>query len=295
MDRVTLDLLNAANRGAFVAALGAVMEHAPWIADEAFAARPFLSVSSLYQSMVRAVRNASDERQLAFIKGHPELAGKVAREAVLTADSAAEQRSVGLDRLTEEEFATFQRLNDSYRAKFGFPFVICVRRHGKDSILRQFSRRLENNISAERETALSEIFHIAALRLDQRVDGPDRLNVHGKLSTHVLDTHAGRPAAGVAIEFCEIMANGTSLVLVRAKTDADGRTERPLVSRRPIPIATYELRFAVGDYFTERAVTLTGPRFLDLVPVRFAVAEPEGHYHVPLLVTPWAYSTYRGS
>jgi 2-oxo-4-hydroxy-4-carboxy-5-ureidoimidazoline decarboxylase len=295
MERVTLDLLNTANRGAFVAALGAVMEHAPWVAEEAFGARPFSGVASLYQAMIDVVRNASDERQLVLLRGHPELAGQVAREGSLTADSTAEQGSVGLDRLTEEEFATFRRLNDSYRAKFGFPFIVCVRRHGKDSILRQFSRRLENNISAERETALSEIFHIAALRLDQRVDGPDRLNVHGRLSTHVLDTHAGRPAAGVAIEFCEIMANGTSLVLVRAKTDADGRTERPLISRRPIPIATYELRFAVGDYFTERAVRLAGPRFLDVVPVRFAVAEPEGHYHVPLLVTPWAYSTYRGS
>jgi len=295
MHRVTLDFLNTANRDAFVAALGTVMEHAPWIAEATYEARPFSGVSSLYQAMVGAVRNADDEHQLAFIKGHPELAGKVAREGSLTADSAAEQGSIGLDRLTEEEFATFQRLNDAYRSKCGFPFIICVRRHGKDSILREFSRRLENAASAEREIALSEIFRIAALRLDQRVDGPDRLSVHGKLSTHVLDTHVGRPATGVAVEFCEITANGISLVLLRDKTDADGRTERPLISGRPIPIATYELRFAVGDYFAGHGVTLPEPRFLDVVPVRFAVAEPEGHYHVPLLVTPWAYSTYRGS
>src|SRR5580693_9343040 len=128
-----------------MAAIGEVMELAPWVADEAYAARPFASVAALYQAMTDAVRRAGDARQRALIDGHPDLAGKAAREGKLTADSTAEQAGAGLDRLSDDEFATFHRLNDAYRAKFGMPFIVCVRRHGKESILRQFERRLKND------------------------------------------------------------------------------------------------------------------------------------------------------
>jgi 2-oxo-4-hydroxy-4-carboxy-5-ureidoimidazoline decarboxylase len=295
VDTVSLDALNSADRVAFLAAVGEVMELAPWVADEAYAKRPFASIAALYQTMTDAVRNANVERQRALIDGHPDLAGKAARAGTLTADSTAEQAAAGLDRLTEEEFATFHRLNDAYRSKFGMPFIVCVRRHGKASILREFERRLQNDAATERQTALSEIFRIAALRLDQRVTGPDRLKVHGHLSTHVLDTHGGHPAAGVAVELCEIGTGGVARTLLRAVTNADGRTDAPLMSGAPIPIATYELRFAVSDYFARQGAPLADPPFLGVVPIRFAVAEPEGRYHVPLSVTPWAYATYRGS
>ncbi|MGA9322027.1 MAG: 2-oxo-4-hydroxy-4-carboxy-5-ureidoimidazoline decarboxylase [Xanthobacteraceae bacterium] len=294
MNPVSLDSLNAADRKAFTAAIADVMELAPWVADEAFAKRPFASLAALYQAMTDAVKNAGDERQRALINGHPDLAGKAARAGKLTADSTAEQAAAGLDQLSEQEFADFHRLNDAYRAKFGMPFIVCVRRHGKASILREFERRLNNDAAAERNTALTEIFRIAALRLDQRVTAPDRLKVHGHLSTHVLDTHGGHPAAGVSIELCEIGAGGTR-TLKRAATNADGRTDQPLMSGMPIPIATYELRFAVSDYFAQQRAPMADPPFLGVVPIRFAVAEPEGRYHVPLSVTPWAYSTYRGS
>ena len=295
MQPISLEALNAADRDTFVTALGEVMEHSPWVAEAAYAARPFSGLAALYRAMVDAVRNAGDARKLALIKKHPELAGKVAREGALGADSAAEQESVGLNRLTDEEFATFHRLNDAYGAKFGIPFIVCVRRHTKDSILREFARRLENDTAAERDAALNEIFRIAALRLDQRVEAPDRLKVTGQLSTHVLDTHGGGPAAGVAIELWEIAASGFIRLLVSGLTNNDGRTDKPLISGRPIPIAVYELRFGVGDYFRRQRVGASEPPFLGVVPVRFAVAEPESHYHVPLLVTPWSYATYRGS
>ena len=108
--------------------------------------------------MTDAVENAGDERQRALINGHPDLAGKAAREGKLTANSAAEQAAAGLDRLSEQEFADFHRLNDAYRAKFGMPFIVCVRRHGKASILREFARRMTNDAATERQTALGEIF-----------------------------------------------------------------------------------------------------------------------------------------
>jgi 2-oxo-4-hydroxy-4-carboxy-5-ureidoimidazoline decarboxylase len=295
MQPIPLETLNTADRKTFAAVVGEVMELAPWVADEAYAARPFATVAALYAAMTDAVRKAPDERQRALIDGHPDLAGKAAREGNLTADSTAEQAGAGLDRLTEAEFAEFHRLNDAYRKKFGMPFIVCVRRHGKASILQQFEQRLQNDAASERAAALGEIFRIAALRLDQRVTGPEQLKVHGQLSTHVLDTYAGHPAAGVAIELCEIGAAGGARLLKRTVTNADGRTDQPLFTGTPIPIATYELRFAVGAYFAKQLVKLSDPPFLDLVPVRFAVAEPEGKYHVPLLVTPWSYSTYRGS
>jgi 2-oxo-4-hydroxy-4-carboxy-5-ureidoimidazoline decarboxylase len=295
MNPVSLDSLNAADRKAFTAAIGDVMELAPWVADEAYAKRPFANLAALYQAMTDAVKKAGEDRQKALINGHPDLAGKAAREGKLTADSTAEQAAAGLDRLSEQEFADFHRLNDAYRSKFGMPFIVCVRRHGKASILRQFERRLANDAAAERNTALTEIFRIAALRLDQRVTAPDRLKVHGHVSTHVLDTHAGHPAAGVAIELCEIGADGAARTIKRTITNADGRTDQPLMSGMPIPIATYELRFAVSDYFARAGAPMADPPFLGVVPIRFAVAEPEGRYHVPLSVTPWAYATYRGS
>jgi 2-oxo-4-hydroxy-4-carboxy-5-ureidoimidazoline decarboxylase len=242
-----------------------------------------------------AVRAAPADQRLALIKGHPDLAGKAARAGVMTNESTAEQASVGLDRLSDAEFAQFHRLNNTYREKFGIPFIVCVRRHSRDSILRQFERRVQNGTAAETEAALGEIFRIAALRLDQRVAAADRLKVHGRLSTHVLDTHAGRPAAGVAVELVQLSANGEHVAIARATTNRDGRTDEPLIAGRPLPIGHYELRFHVADYFASLGTPQGDPPFLDLVPVRFAVAEPEGHYHVPLLVTPWSYSTYRGS
>jgi 2-oxo-4-hydroxy-4-carboxy-5-ureidoimidazoline decarboxylase len=241
------------------------------------------------------VRAAPPERQLELIRAHPDLAGKAARAGRLTADSKAEQASASLDRLSEAELAQFHRLNDAYREKFAIPFIICVRRHGKDSILQQFEHRLRNATAAETETALTEIVRIGALRLDQRVAAADRLAVHGRLSTHVLDTRGGTPAAGVAIELFELTAGGERAPIARAATNRDGRTDAPLIAGRPLPIARYELRFHVADYFARLGAAQADPPFLDVVPIEFAVAEPEGHYHVPLLVTPWSYTTYRGS
>ena len=292
MTQISLDAINNADKTAFIAALGDVFEHAPWVAETVHAARPFPSLAALYAMMTSTVRSANANQRHALINGHPDLA---ARAGTLTQESNAEQASAGLDRLSKTELTKFTRLNNAYRAKFGIPFIICVRRHGKESILRQFERRLEHDVTTELETALTEIFRIAGLRLAERVSAPDQLKVHGRLSTHVLDTHSGRPAAGVAIELSEVSGAGVTRTIERATTNDDGRTDRPLIDGRPVPIGRYELRFAIGDYFAGQTILLADPPFLDVVPVQFAVADPEGHYHVPLLVTPWSYSTYRGS
>jgi 2-oxo-4-hydroxy-4-carboxy-5-ureidoimidazoline decarboxylase len=292
---ISLDQLNSADRAQFAAALGGIYEHSPWVAEAVLAKRPFSSLAALHDAMSGAVKAADDVRRLALLNAHPDLAGKAARAGTMTADSTAEQGSVGLDRLSEAEFDNFQRLNNAYRTKFGFPFIICVRRHSKDSIFRQYEVRLGNDVASERDAALAEVARIAALRLDQHVSASERLKVHGHLSTHVLDTYHGRPASDVAFELHELSSRGEGRLLASGATNADGRTDRPLISGRPVPIGRYELRFSIGDYFARHGVALSDPPFLDVVPLQFSVAEPEGHYHVPLVATPWSYATYRGS
>jgi 2-oxo-4-hydroxy-4-carboxy-5-ureidoimidazoline decarboxylase len=291
---LTLAALNEMSAADFCAHLGNVYEHAPWIAVAAAARRPFATIAALYAAMRAAMRQASTAERLALARGHPDLAGKAARAGALTTDSTGEQASAGLDRLDEAELAAFHRLNDAYRAKFGFPFIICVRRHTKDSILASFAKRLAHAPEAELRTALEEIDRIAALRLDALVAGEGRLDVAGRLSTHVLDTHSGRPAAALVVELRELSASGAGRLVARVVTNEDGRTDA-LIADRPVPIGRYELSFAVGDYFARRGVVLADPPFLDTVPVRFAVADPEARYHIPLLATPWSYATYRGS
>ena len=295
MTQRTLSDLNACHRDDFVAALSNIFEYSPWIAEQAASMRPFAGVKQLFDTMKAAVDRAPSELWLALIKAHPDLANKTQRAAGLTAESSAEQNSVGLDRLSDAEFAAFERVNNAYRSKFGFPYIVCVRRHTKDSILRDFERRLPNDANTEMQKSIEEICRIAALRVDQLVIGDDRLQVHGLLSTHVLDTHSGKPAAGIAVELVELSDLGLSRVVTRAITNADGRTDPPLIGGRPVPIGRYELTFSVGKYFAERQVATSDPPFLDQIPLRFAVSEPEGHLHVPLLVTPWSYATYRGS
>ena len=295
MSQKSLSDLNVCSKADFVTALANVFEYSPWIAEQAASARPFAGVNALFAAMKAAVQGAGPDQRLALIKAHPDLADKTQRAAGLTAESSAEQNSVGLDRLSDAEYQAFERVNNAYRAKFGFPYVVCVRRHTRDSILRDFERRLPNDAKAEVQTSIGEICRIAALRLDQLVASEDKLPVHGRLSTHVLDTHSGRPAAGISIELAELSDLGQSRVVARAVTNSDGRTDQPLIGGRPVPIGRYELTFHVGAYFAGRGVPLSDPPFLDRIPLQFAVSDPEGHLHVPLLVTPWSYATYRGS
>jgi 2-oxo-4-hydroxy-4-carboxy-5-ureidoimidazoline decarboxylase len=289
-----LAALNAADRDAFVVALGGVFENAPWVAERASTQRPFATVADLHSALMAAVLGAGEAEQMAFIRGHPELGGKVARAGAMTAESRQEQGSLGLDRLSEAEYTRFERLNGDYRARFGIPFIICVRRHTRDSILDNFERRLGNAPLAERGAALEEIGHITRLRLVEAVQGPGKPKTEGRLSTHVLDTVSGKPAAGVKVTLKELGSSADGL-LKETITNADGRTDAPLLGGGPLRIGTYEIAFHIGAYFAAHAVAASRPPFLDVVPIRFGIAEPEGHYHVPLLASPWAYSTYRGS
>ena len=165
----SLGEINAMPAADFAAALGDVFEHAPWVAERAAADRPYPTVAALHDGLMQAVHGVSVATQLAFVRGHPELGGKLARAGAMTAASRSEQGGVGLDRLDDEEFARFARLNAAYRERFGFPFIICVRNHTRASILAELGRRLANDPAAELATAFAEIGHITRLRLDAKV------------------------------------------------------------------------------------------------------------------------------
>ena len=115
------------------------------------------------------------------------------------------------------------------------------------------------------------------------------------LSTHVLDTSNGRPAVGVSLTLTRLEPDGTRTRLAETRTNADGRTDTPLLSGADLVAGMYEIEFRVGDYFCAQGMALSAPTFLDTVPLRFGIADPAANYHVPLLVSPWSYSTYRGS
>ncbi len=166
---LTVAHVNRMDRATFIQTLGGVFESSPWVAERVWAARPFSGVATLHAAMCEAVRAASRPRQLALLSAHPDLAGRAARAGAMTASSIAEQASAGLDRLTDEEYERFARLNGAYTAKFGFPFIIAVRRHDKAGILAAFELRLGHTMDAEIATALDQVFEITRLRLDALV------------------------------------------------------------------------------------------------------------------------------
>jgi hydroxyisourate hydrolase len=115
------------------------------------------------------------------------------------------------------------------------------------------------------------------------------------VTTHILDVSIGRPAQGVRVELYDLGGGSGRTLVADVTTNADGRTDKPLISADAARAGQFELVFHVGDYFRSQGVQLPNPPFLDIVPIRFGVADPQAHYHVPLLVSPWSYSTYRGS
>jgi 2-oxo-4-hydroxy-4-carboxy-5-ureidoimidazoline decarboxylase len=152
-------------REAFLAAFGHLYEYSPWVAERAWAKAPFADAEALKAAFQTAIAEATAEEQLALLRAHPQLADKAAIAAGLTADSAAEQASAGLDRLTEAEFAEVHALNRAYAERFGFPFIICVRLQDKAGILAAMRRRLAGVPETEFAEALAQVGLISGLRL----------------------------------------------------------------------------------------------------------------------------------
>lgn len=162
---IALSALNSMSTAEFVAQVGGVFEHSPWIAERAAARRPFTSREHVLDTMLAVVEAASLEEQMALIRAHPQLGARGRRRAELTDASAREQKRAGLDACSDEQFAELLRLNASYVERFGFPFILAVRKHDPGSILANFNSRLHNDPDAERRAALTQIGLIAGHRL----------------------------------------------------------------------------------------------------------------------------------
>lgn len=158
---------NRLDEDRFVAAFGHLFENSPWIAQRAWKARPFADDDAMHAAMIAVARGATEDEKLTLLRAHPELAGTAARAGDMTSDSVSEQGGAGLDRLTEDVFRRFDRLNEAYRGKFGFPFIIAVRGRGKTEILDAFEARLAHDRPTEIDTAIDQIAIISRMRLDR--------------------------------------------------------------------------------------------------------------------------------
>lgn len=167
---ISLSALNRLPDEQFVAHLADIYEHSAWVARIVAGGRPFSAIGVLHDAMAAAVRAAPIADQDRLIRAHPDLAGKAAKAGHLTAASTNEQAHAGLDRMSESQFERFDALNDAYRQRFGFPFIIAVRDHGVEDILRAFVTRLDHSLEQERAAALEQITRIARLRLNDKIE-----------------------------------------------------------------------------------------------------------------------------
>ena len=168
---MTLRALNAMDRDAFVASIGWVFEHSPWVAERAYAAKPFGSVDALHEALIAEMRRATRDEQMALLRAHPDLGAR----ARMSDSSTAEQAGAGLDRLTPLQFDTLQRLNREYRERFDFPFLIAVKGSTVAEILAALDSRRQAGQDEEFDEALRQVSRIARFRLETMLgDGQDQ-------------------------------------------------------------------------------------------------------------------------
>jgi len=212
---------------------------------------------------------------------------------LMSADSREEQSKSGLLSMDAEERAKFKRMNELYKTKFGYPFMLAVRNASKSKILSALEGRLKNS-SPQREfmVALDQVHNIAWMRLLSKVNTDD---AEVFLTCRVLDTANGIPAKNMKIVLTRLTPEESAGVVGEFMTDNDGRLEGGPALKHDFVVGTYEWSFYAGDYFASKGQFMNGTPFLEIIPVRFGIDNPDEHYHVPLLVSPWGYSTYRGS
>ena len=167
MNPMNLGELNTRDRDAFVEALGWIFEDSPWVAERAWARRPFASLEALHQAMIDVVQQASEPEQLALLCAHPDLGTR----ARISDASTGEQRGAGLDRLDVAEYERLQRLNGEYRRRFGFPFLFAIKGSTKEDVLTALEARVGRSRDEELAEALRQVFRIAGLRLEDVLRG----------------------------------------------------------------------------------------------------------------------------
>lgn len=281
----------------YVQTFGGLFEEAPWVAEHSYGMRPFASFEHMMNVMKQVVLAADTEIKLQLLRNHPDLGAHIR----MSDSSVQEQAGAGLNSLSPVQFEEMNRLNRDYTDRMGFPFIMAVKGHHPDSILLAMRRRNERSRDEEFRTALGEVFKIASIRLEQWVAqaGTVSANSEGRITTHVLDTSRGAPAAGVNVELYRMTCDKEMENWSRAGssvTNTDGRLDAPLLDGTGLQTGIYELRFHVEKYYARHLREGDRPSLLwTVVPIRFAVSDANSHYHIPLLIAPGGYSTYRGS
>ena len=296
------NLLEGESKDTVLSVLGGIYEHSPWVAETLYESKiascgagnaTIKNVRHLFDAMSAIVDDASQEQKMELVRAHPDLAAKVEKLSTLTRESQEEQSRAGLGTLTEEERTKFLALNEAYRAKFGFPFILAVRNASKHTVLAAIEGRIGNSAEVEFATALAQVHKIAWMRLLAAIDTPEPT---GFLTCHVLDTANGCPAANMRVQLHRLSPPESAGLVAEFVTNDDGRLPGgPALKGKDFQVGVYQWTFFVGDYFARKGTYISGTPFLDEVPIRFGIDDPTEHYHVPLLVSPWSFSTYRGS
>jgi 2-oxo-4-hydroxy-4-carboxy-5-ureidoimidazoline decarboxylase len=277
--------------------LGGIYEHSDWVAQE-LAKKDNLksleTVTALASAMKSIVDGASHECKLELLCNHPDLCEKVDKMKELTKESQEEQSKSGLQSLTDEERETFHKNNTAYRMKFGFPFILAVRNATKYTVLAGLAGRIGNSPEKEFAVALEQVHKIAWMRLLAMLNTDD---AKGFLTCHVLDTANGIGAHNMRIHLHRLSPAENAGFIGEYVTNSEGRLEGgpALKGGKEFTVGIYEWTFFAGDYFASMGTFTSGTPFLDTIPLRFGIDNPDDHYHVPLLVSPWSFSTYRGS
>lgn len=285
------DVNNLSNEE-FVAQLGDVYEHAPWVMEATAKSRPFSSRLDLYSASVAVLKQAKKEEQLALLCGHPELARPDLNEGQITADSEQEQKSLDLMSLSGDPKRKLNSISNAYKDRHGFPAVVCVREHSDlTSVISEIERRISRSSKVEFNEALGEVMKISWNRIRDRVEAGR--SKPGYLTTHVLDTANGTAAAGLGFEL-SFIKRGVHSPIFAGFTDNDGRSDGPILDGSDFTQGEFELIFRAGDYLRKANPEVKRKYFGD-VPIRVLIDAPDEHYHVPLILSHWGYTTYRGS
>ncbi|WP_052144567.1 2-oxo-4-hydroxy-4-carboxy-5-ureidoimidazoline decarboxylase [Halalkalibacter okhensis] len=282
---ISMDHVNKMDQSEFVEVVGAVFEHSPWVAERSWKNHPFDHLEQMYNVMIKEMHAAPSSLKRSLLRAHPDLGTRLE----VSESSRDEQKNAGLSQLTEEEFEEFSMMNKEYTNKFGFPFIMAVKGQDKLTIKNNMKERIHNSYEEEFETALIQVSKIAKFRLDDLIEIKT-----GKLTTHVLDISVGKPAKQVRIELFKLIEDHQLVKIREARTNSDGRVSEPLLNENELEKGTYQLQFHVGDYYRSNKLEQE-TYFLEIVPIQFVVSNEEEHYHVPLLLAPGGYSTYRGS
>jgi 2-oxo-4-hydroxy-4-carboxy-5-ureidoimidazoline decarboxylase len=286
--KISVQELNSLSETEFTSAIAPIYSPDTLLPPLAWQLKPFHSVDDLYTKLAAVLQRAPRDVQIAHLQQHPVLFANDNQS--IAWENAHEQ----LTSFSPADLEELSRLDGVYRAKFGFPFVAELKRYTTSALFDLYRERLQNTAKSEIENSIGQMSHVILRRTVARFTGANVPKTDGSLTIHVLDSQRGVPASNVVVELYEVNRN-TIILLKSATTNSDGRTDTPLLSGGPLRIGTYEVRFRIGDYFQATGAYFSRKPYFDVIPIRFSVSEPESHYHVPLLVSAFSYSTYRGS